>query len=184
MPHWDLVNLKKRCLMTRMHMLLKQKHYKFFMTETNLRDLRSTQSAWGGVAIELVGIAVKPEFQGRGLGGAMVNSFSKQCGESPDFITAYTRNPSTVGILHHFGGAYPLNSDHELISVANAMPEASEINGTVYHIGRYGNKGLYGGYEPADRSLRGDRIPMKERFSELKNKGSALIVASRIKTTS
>ena len=154
------------------------------MTETNLRDLRSTQSAWGGVAIELVGIAVKPEFQGRGLGGAMVNSFSKQCGESPDFITAYTRNPSTVGILHHFGGAYPLNSDHELISVANAMPEASEINGTVYHIGRYGNKGLYGGYDPADRSLRGDRIPMKERFSELKNKGSALIVASRIKTTS
>lgn len=87
----------------------------------------------GSLAVELVGIAIDPRYQGNGFGGQLVADYVEN--KRPTYLTAYTR---------------------------------------------YGQEGLYGVSDPANRNLRGDNISLKERFPELSNPGSALVLASKV----
>jgi len=109
----------------------------------------------GSLAVELVGITIDPRYQGNGFGGQLVADYVEN--KRPTYLTAYTRNPSTVGILNRYNGTFPLNADKELELL-----------------------GLYGVSDPANRNLRGDNISLKERFPELSNPGSALVLASKV----
>lgn len=68
----------------------------------------------------------------------------------------------------------------ELELLAGSMNGAEFVDGVAYHVGRYGQEGLYGVSDPANRNLRGDNISLKERFPELSNPGSALVLASKV----
>lgn len=132
----------------------------------------------GSLAVELVGIAIDPRYQGNGFGGQLVADYVEN--KRPTYLTAYIRNPSTVGILNRYNGAFPLNTDKELELLAGSMNGAEFVDGVAYHVGRYGQEGLYGISDPANRSLRGDNISLKKRFPELSNPGSALVLASKV----
>ena len=132
----------------------------------------------GNLAVELVGIVVDPKCQGRGFGGQLLAHYVSS--EQPDYLTAYTRNPSTVGLLNHYNGAFPLNRDEELALMAENMNGAELVDGVAYHIGRYGQDGLYGVNDPANRSLKGDGMSLKERFPRLSDPGSALVLAAKV----
>jgi hypothetical protein len=75
---------------------------------------------------------------------------------------------------------FPIDTDTELKNMARHMPHASEMKGAVYHLGRYGAKGLYQGTDPADNSFD-QYTPFKDQFDALKNVQNALIVTSCIK---
>lgn len=135
-------------------------------------------SCIGSLAVELVGIAIEPKYQGRGFGGRLLAHYVSS--EQPDYLTAYTRNPSTVGLLNRYNGTFPLNRDEELALMAENMNGAELVDGVAYHIGRYGQDGLYGVNDPANRSLKGDNMPLRERFPKLSDPGSALVLAARV----
>lgn len=132
----------------------------------------------GSLAVELVGIAIEPKYQGRGFGGRLLAHYVSS--EQPDYLTDYTRNPSTVGLLNRYNGTFPLNRDEELALMAENMNCAELVDGVAYHIGRYGQDGLYGVNDPANRSLKGDNMPLRERFPKLSDPGSALVLAARV----
>jgi len=143
-----------------------------------LKGFALYSSCIGSLAVELVGIAIEPKYQGRGFGGRLLAHYVSS--EQPDYLTAYTRNPSTVGLLNRYNGTFPLNRDEELALMAENMNGAELVDGVAYHIGRYGQDGLYGVNDPANRSLKGDNTPLKERFPKLSDPGSALVLAAKV----
>ena len=143
-----------------------------------LKGFALYSSCIGSLAVELVGIAIEPKYQGRGFGGRLLAHYVSS--EQPDYLTAYTRNPSTVGLLNRYNGTFPLNRDEELALMAENMNGAELVDGGAYHIGRYGQDGLYGVNDPANRSLKGDNTPLKERFPKLSDPGSALVLAAKV----
>lgn len=146
--------------------------------DEELKGFALYSSCIGGLAIELVGIVVEPQYQGRGFGGRLLAHYVDN--NQPDYLTAYTRNPYTVGILNQYNGTFPVNSSEKLKSIAGDMEGSELIDGVAYHIGRYGQNGLYGANDPAGRCLRGDDIALKERFSKLSDPGSALVLAAKV----
>lgn len=138
-----------------------------------------TGHAFGGRAIELSGIAVDPEIQATGVGTAMLKSYMNQQ-EDVEYVTSYSRNPSILKLMQTcYQQTFPLHDDEELHELTLLMPGAESINGVTYHVNRYGDDGLYGINDPADRPLKGDDMPLKEKFDELQHPGTALIIASR-----
>lgn len=83
-----------------------------------------------------------------------------------------------MSLLDGHGGAYPLtHHNDDTATTAQTMPFAETINGVTYHINRYGDNGLYGINDPAERPLRNDTIALKDRFHGLRHPGTALVVA-------
>lgn len=158
--------------------VLESEQIKLGYVDEELKGFALYSSCIGGLAIELVGIVVEPQYQGRGFGGRLLAHYVDN--NQPDYLTAYTRNPYTVGILNQYNGTFPVNSSEELKSIAGDMEGSELIDGVAYHIGRYGQNGLYGANDPAGRCLRGDDIALKERFSKLSDPGSALILAAKV----
>ena len=120
-----------------------------------------------------------------GLGKRMLGSFIDAL--HPAYITSYTRNPAMLMCIAHYaldGQAYPVNIPEELIDLASEMPHANVDDDNIgYHIGRYGDTGLYGGFDPADRLYANGQI-FKERFPGLQDIGNALVVVAKMPESS
>lgn len=100
----------------------------------------------------------------------------------PKYLTTYTRNPSVLKMISSVSSElHPLQNDSELHALASEMPHASlDDNSIAYHVDRYGEGGLFQGFDPADSSLRHGKQSLKEQFPGLLNIRSALVIAARI----
>ena len=74
---------------------------------------------------------------------------------------------------------FPLRQEEQLRSISLLMPNAQDIDAVTYHVNRYGKEGLYGTHDPAERSLRGELVPFKEKYPELAHPGTSLVIVSR-----
>lgn len=141
--------------------------------------MRCTGGVFGGRAIELSGIIVDPSIQAKGLGTAMLQSYMKER-SAIEYVTAYSRNPSIPSLMQAcYEQTFPLYVDDSLRAVSLEMPGAQDIDGVTYHVNRYGDDGLYGVNDPADRSLRNEEMPFKEKYTGLSHPGTALVIVSR-----
>lgn len=158
-----------------------------------------TGEVFGGFAVELSGIVVRPDAQGHGVGPKMLKAYMRSAEQ--DHITAYTRNPALLSILAKSCGyysVYPLNiprSEEELLMAATSvfppyphermaalLPHATiGEDGVAYHVNRYGGEGLYGELsdDPADRPFGDSMATLKEVYPRLKDKGTALIAVAK-----
>ena len=97
-----------------------------------------------------------------------------------EYVTSYSRNPSIPSLMQAcYKQTFPLYEDDGLRTVSLEMPGAQDIDGVTYHVNRYGDSGLYGVNDPADRSLRNEEIPFKEKYAGLLHPGTALVIVSR-----
>lgn len=78
----------------------------------------------------------------------------------------------------------PIDTDDELRAMALQMPHASLRGSVVYHLGRYGEDGLFHGADPADQPFRYGEVSLKQQFQELASVRNALVVAARIRRES
>lgn len=143
--------------------------------------LRFTKDVFGNQAIELAGRVVHPNLQTRKIGSAMLRHFIDL--EKPNILTTYTRNPAILNMICRVSDqVYPLNNtDLDLKAVAENMPYAeSAQTGEVYHFNRYGEEGLFRGFDPADSPIIAKGRSLKEVFPELHNYRHALVVAARV----
>jgi len=132
---------------------------------------------FGGQAIELAGRVIHPSYQGQGIGSEMLREFLKD--EEAPYITAYTRNLAVLKMIRRVSeSVYPLDNDETLREIAQQMPNATADSRAVYHIKRYGESGLFQGFDPADRPVGGKSL--KEQFPRLQSIRHALVVAARI----
>lgn len=138
-----------------------------------------TDDVFGGRAIELAGRVIRPDYQGQGIGASLLGRFVET--HQPSLLTTYTRNPSVLKMMRTVAPeVYPATSDDELQELATEMPFSTlDTQGVAYHIDRYGEGGLFQGFDPADYPLDGP-IPLKESYPGLQNIRSALVVAARI----
>ena len=97
-----------------------------------------------------------------------------------EYVTSYSRNPSIPSLMQAcYEQTFPLYEDDELRALSFEMHGAQNIDGITYHVNRYGDSGLYGVNDPADRSLRNDEVPFKEKYTGLLHPGTALVIVSR-----
>lgn len=95
----------------------------------------------------------------------------------PEHLTGYTRNPAFLRAMQSTGrSVHPLDTCAQLKQTAIRMSNASQGFDAVYHRGRYGNDGQYGGQDPACRLVGG--LSLKDRFAELENIANALVVVA------
>lgn len=141
---------------------------------------RSIGAVFGGRAVELAGRVIRPEHQANGVGKTMLQDYLSAY--QPNNLVTYTRNPAVLKMLGSIAQKiYPLHTDDELQVLASQMPHAeTDELGVTYHINRYGEAGLFQGFDPADLSLDPEHPPLKEVFGRLKNIRNALVVAARI----
>lgn len=133
----------------------------------------------GGRAIEWIGCIIEPTYQKQGLARRLILDNAHHMGA--ERIVACTRNPA---ILRMMGKAstilYPLEHNAELHELAMSMPYATDVNGAVYHIGRYPGDGLYGGDDPADLPVHKGGEPLNVQFPELQDARNSLVFAAQI----
>lgn len=145
------------------------------------RHLHCIGVVFGGRAIELAGRVVEPELQGRNIGSRLLKEFVSQTDVA--YLTTYTRNPSILRMMRSVSSSlYPLDEDSQLQLFAGDMAHATydELEGTVYHFDRYGEEGLFRGFDPAERACE-TLEPLKTRFKGLMSVRNALVVAASIK---
>lgn len=142
-----------------------------------------TGVVFGNRAIELAGRVVRPDYQQLGAGSEMLKRYISTC--EIGYLTTYTRNPSVIQMLQRVCDVvYPLHGDDRLRGLALDMRHASPRGAAVYHLDRYGEDGLFGDNDPADRRLRGGACSLKEHFMGLQSVRNALIIAARIRKES
>lgn len=134
---------------------------------------------FGNRAIELTGIVIDPEYQANGIGRALTEEIV--AASKTRYLTAYTRNPSLLRILTHVGTVYPLCSDPQLRAEALMLEGAepaypNDSESVIYHFGRYGESGLYGVHDPAERCVGPSGQPLMVRFPELQDIAHSLVV--------
>lgn len=136
--------------------------------------LLPTGDYFGGRAIELAGIIIHPNEQGQSLGSKMVGHFIE--GERPKQLVAYTRNPA---LLYAVGRACDVadvltheNPQHVVASIPHAT---LEDDGNLYHLQRYAPHGLYGSYDPAQRTYNGQQLV--DRCKYLADPNNALAIS-------
>lgn len=145
------------------------------------RHSHSIGAVFGGRAIELAGRVVTPHLQGRGIGSTLLRTFVDTY--PTQFLTTYTRNPAVLRMIRSVAGEiYPLDPDEELQNMANEMRYASFDPSTTatYHLKRYGETGLFRGFDPAERPCESSE-PLKCRFSGLMSARNALVIAARVR---
>lgn len=100
--------------------------------------------------------------------------------EHPEFLTTYTRNPRIVQMPARVSSSiYPLHQDAQLAKLASNQPHATAIDAATYHVGRYGEQGLFSGEDPASKPLAAYDIALKQQFTELEDVRNALVVVAR-----
>lgn len=130
-----------------------------------------------------------PAFQSRGIATTAFRDLIKS--EKPKYLTAYTRNPALIKAVAEACGlknTYPFNRDNKLAIIAaarmdNATLYLGDDGEQLFHENRYcipGSAGLYGGDDPAERTLRYDGRSLKDEFTMLEHVGNALIVAATL----
>lgn len=102
----------------------------------------------------------------------MVEEMIRQ--QTPDTITAYTRNPGVLRILGDVSLKADVLAHKNPEAVAQELAYATVHNDILYHLDRYAPEGLYGSYDPADRTY--NNVTLKERAVLLKNPNHALAV--------
>jgi hypothetical protein len=79
------------------------------------------------------------------------------------------------------GNTYPLTSTPELEEVAGIMPGAETgSDGFRYHFDRYGDTGLYGISDPAERVFGSRQERFMDAYSGLGHVGNALVIVAHI----
>ncbi|HEY8999082.1 MAG TPA: hypothetical protein VIM53_02060 [Candidatus Saccharimonadales bacterium] len=135
------------------------------------------EAAFGGRAVEVGGVVVRPGFQTRRVGTLLVAEYVREVGAK--LLTAHTRNPAILRLFAEVCGGeqnvYPLGGTPELAELAQQIPHATTGSGVTYHIDRYDEGGLYGHGDPADRPS-GEFKSLKQRFPLLENERTALVV--------
>lgn len=140
---------------------------------------RSIEAVFGGRAIELAGQVIAPARQGEGVGRRMTERFLDT--QPTEFMTAYTRNPALIKMMSRVAfDLYPLDDDPTLQQLAASMPHAAIHDNVAYHVDRYGSDGLFQGADPAESQLMTAPDTLIERFTELKNIRTALVITARI----
>lgn len=138
---------------------------------------------FGNIAIELAGRVVQPAYQNQGIGTKLLQNYLLSVEDRPDIVTTYTRNPSVIKMLGRVCGGvvkvYPVSTDKTLAEIASRMDSATMIDNTLYHVNRYEPEGLFGGADPADRSLSPDGPPLKQQFKGLQSIRNALVIVGR-----
>lgn len=130
-------------------------------------------------AFEWMGGIIHPSYQSGGLMPKLLASQSWRL--ERDEVVAYTRNPKIAQLLRRMGTeVVPFDNDDALHELALSMPSAQEIDGVVYHIGRYGEDGLYGDEDPATLPMQRDGIPFMQQFQELQDVRNTLVIAARL----
>lgn len=120
---------------------------------------------------------MRPAYQRNGLASSMLRQFVLE--REPEFLTTYTRNPSILRMMMRVTEAlYPLDNETELRNIALAQPNAT-FDSVVYHKNRYGENGLFGGTDPAERPIDRDGVSLKELYPGLQSLRNSLIVAAR-----
>jgi hypothetical protein len=94
-------------------------------------------------------------------------------------VTAYTRNPATVGLMNsvliHLS---PVSNTILMAPYAAQMPHAEEVAFRTYaHLNRYGDNGLYRHHDPADLPYGQAFATLKEQYPVLQHPGNALVLA-------
>ena len=136
---------------------------------------RSIRGVFGGRSYEASGIVLVPDFQAKGIGSLLLQHFTNEL--KPEYLTGYTRNPAFLRAMQSTGRpVYPLDTPAYLQQIAIQMDDASQGYDAIYHRGRYGNAGLYGGSDPACRLL--GELSLRDRFSELQDIATALVVVA------
>lgn len=130
--------------------------------------LPPTGDYFGDRAIELAGIIVDPRLQHKGIGTEIVQEFVRN--HTADHLTAYTRNPGLLRVLGTVAGVADVLEARSI-----TLPNATEHDGVTYHVGRYAPNGLYGSFDPADRTYNGQVL--KHRATLLTNPHNALAVS-------
>lgn len=138
------------------------------------------EDVFGQQAIELAGRAIRPEYQQQQIGSKLLGIYLRS--NTSAYVATYTRNPSVIRMIQRQQSVeqvYPLDNADGLKQIAIQMPFAKEgDDGVMYHIGRYGEDGLYGANDPATHP---DNKEFLEKFRQLKVIGNALIVIGRRK---
>lgn len=130
-------------------------------------------------AFEWMGGIMHPSYQSGGLMPRLLASQSWRL--ERDEVVAYTRNPKIAQLLRRMSTeVVPFDNDPSLHELALSMPSAQEIDGVVYHIGRYGEGGLYGDEDPAMLPVQKGGLPFKQQFQELQDVRNTLVIAARL----
>jgi hypothetical protein len=133
---------------------------------------------FGKAAAELVGIIIRPDYQGRRFGPLLVRRFVNM--HRTERLLAYTRNPALLRVLEAVSGR------HEVLAHADPEAAAAQIaqasvgpDGNLYHIGRYAPRGLYGDEDPAGRAYHGR--PLMDQCQLLTDPNNALAVSVNLR---
>jgi len=147
------------------------------MTTSSSLDLPCIGGVFGGRAVELSGICIDPNYQHQGIATALLTHYVEQ--ERPELVTAYTRNPATVGLMNSvLIYLSPVSNTILMAPYAAEMPHAEEVAFRTYaHLNRYGDNGLYGHHDPADLPYGQAFATLKEQYPVLQHPGNALVLA-------
>lgn len=136
--------------------------------------LQPTGDYFGGRAIELAGIIIHPDQQGKSLGSEVVGHFVKT--EQPKQLVAYTRNPALLYAVGRACNVADVLTHDDPERTAASIPHATvEDDGNLYHLQRYAPHGLYGSYDPAQRTYNGRQLA--ERCKYLADPNNALAIS-------
>lgn len=132
-------------------------------------------------SFEWMGGIVLPSHQS---GGLMTRLLAAQCfGYDRHDLVACTRSPKIARMLGKISSdVVPIDTNHHLHELAMSMPYATEVDGVAYHIGRYGEEGLYGDDDPASQPLHKGEVPFSQRFPELQDVRNSLVLAARVRS--
>lgn len=140
-----------------------------------------TGDYFGDSALELSGTVVAPKYQQAfGVGTRMLSDAIQAL--HPEFIFAHTRNPAILRLMGRFcAPLIPDTYDKYLQDLAlDYSPEAQVIDNVAYHVNRYGEDGLYNGFDPAERVYGTSGVTLKERLHGLNDIGTALVVVGKV----
>lgn len=102
----------------------------------------------------------------------------------PETLVTFTRNPAVIKMISKVAREiYPLslNPDMAEHALELAADSAVCIDGVVYEPNRYGEAGLYHGFDAADQPISPDGETLKQRFTGLERIGAALVVIASVK---
>lgn len=135
---------------------------------------------FGDRALELGGIVILPEYQQRGIGVEMIRRAVNAT--DAELLSAFTRNPAILKAMSRVTrNLYPLMDSPELnrLALEIGAPDAVQVGDAVYQVSRYGDEGLYRGFDPAERPIQ-EGMSLKQRYPELERIGAALVVVGTI----
>lgn len=131
-------------------------------------------------AFEWIGGVTRPSWQKAGIMPKLVVAQSVGYGRYE--MIACSRSPKIAKLLNKISTeVVPLDADTRLHELAVSMPYATDVDGVAYHLGRYGEEGLYAEDDPAMHPIRHGDSVFAHLYPELQDVRNALVMASRIR---